>query len=260
MKALKILLIFALLLSVALPSAPAKDMPFATPADREKFAAEISSLLEMGWKEWQDAVTIDDIEVDGSRGVLAPGNIKGPVFSAGKVVGLMERKGVSPEYVDCVKVVAKAVEEGMRSWQRTYTHKNIPFPQGVSCVYTLPPCNNVPVTVDSGKSAGERAMTERALYNYMRYNSSCDDPEALRVFRAAAKAISEAFADWKRSCSIVGILASGGIAPAPAPMGTGPGPVRAAKGQHGKFIGAYLDGEKMRERMVEYLGEKEDRK
>jgi hypothetical protein len=98
-------------------------------------------------------------------------------------------------------------------------------------------------------------MTEDALYKDMRYNSACDDKEALRLLKAFSKAVSAAFGEWKDSCSIVGILASGGIAPEPAPMGTGPGPVKGAKGSGGKFTGAYLDGEKIYADMMKCLVE-----
>jgi len=46
-------------------------------------------------------------------------------------------------------------------------------------------------------------------------------------------------------------MASGGIAPHPA-MGTGPGPVRGAKGKNGKLKGAYFDGAMMKKKMIEY--------
>jgi hypothetical protein len=85
----------------------------------------------------------------------------------------------------------------------------------------------------------------------MLYRAPRDKNDILEVFHASAKAISETFAKWKNSCSIVGILASGGIAPHPAPMGTGPGPVRGAKGNSGKLIGSYFDGNFMYSRMVE---------
>jgi hypothetical protein len=96
-------------------------------------------------------------------------------------------------------------------------------------------------------------MREDVLYNYMLYRTPLQEKDVLVVLRASAKAISECFSDWKNSCSIVGIEASGGIAPQPAPMGPGPGMVRGAKGHNGKLAGAYFNGDMMYERMVSYL-------
>jgi hypothetical protein len=234
-------------------SAGEEEPLFPTPENKEKFAAEISGIIEKAWKKWQDSVVINGVVVEGSRGILQPGNIGDPVFTSAGVMEFFERKGKTQEEIYCVKAVADALENGMRLWQRGYAQTNIPFPQGASCAYTMPPSNNVPVVVASGRSSGDRAMTEEVLYNFMLYRAPGKNKEVLIVLRASAKGISVCFERWKDSCSIVGILASGGIAPQPAPMGTGPGPVRGAKGNGGKLIGPYFDGGMMREIMVKYF-------
>lgn len=220
---------------------------------KEKFAREISFLIEKAWKKWQDDILINDIHVEGSQGILSAGDLKGPVLTASSILENFSRRGKSQDRIDCVRAVAGAVENGMRLWQRGYRHKNIPFPRGASCTITLPPCNNVPVTVGSGQSSGDKAITEDALYSYMLYRAPVQEKDVLVVFRGSAKAISECFLAWKSSCSIVGILASGGVAPQPAPMGSGPGLVRGAKGNDGKLAGAYFDGDLMYGKMVEYF-------
>ncbi len=226
---------------------------FTDPGSKETFASEISGIIEKAWKKWQDSVVINGVVVEGSRGVLQPGNIGDPVLTSADVMKFFDRKGKSQEEIYCAKAVADALENGMRLWQRGYSHANIPFPQGASCAYTMPPSKNVPVTVASGRSSGDRAMAEGALYNFMLYRAPGKSKEDLIVLRASAKGISVCFEKWKGSCSIAGILASGGIAPQPAPMGTGPGPVRGAKGDGGKLIGPYFDGGMMREIMVRYF-------
>jgi hypothetical protein len=60
---------------------------------------------------------------------------------------------------------------------------------------------------------------------------------------------------WEKRCAITGIIASGGIAPSPAPLGEGPGMVRGAKGNGGRLTGAYLDGAFIREKMEKYLAD-----
>ncbi|RKY42496.1 MAG: hypothetical protein DRP85_02455 [Candidatus Makaraimicrobium thalassicum] len=230
---------------------------FSTLGSKKQFAGEVSFLIEKAWKEWQDSVLLNGIEVEGSQGLLQPGDIGGPVISASSILASFDREGKSEDYIGCVKAVAGAVENGMRSWQRGYSHNNIPFPQGASCTFTLPPCKNVPVTVGSGVSSGDREMTERALYNYLLYYAPAREEGTLIVFRGSAKAISECFAEWKDSCFIIGILATGGIAPQPAPMGSGPGPVRGAKGRGGRLAGPYFDGSSMDSRMLEYFWEQE---
>lgn len=218
------------------------------------FAADVAALLSKAWKEWQDALVIDDVNVEGSAGVVTPSNIRGPLFNSAKMV-FPEGAEREAEHIVCVRIVGKAVEDGLRAWQRSYRNENIPFPQGAACSYTLPPCDNVPVSVGLGKSTAEREMTEDALYKHMRYNSTDGDIETFRLYRAASKAISAAFSDWQNSCLITGMAASGGIAPQPAPMGSGPGAVRGAKARGGKFTGAYIDEVKLRETMKEYLRE-----
>jgi hypothetical protein len=244
-----------LLLFLLIPGSAAteeiKETLFSTPESKDEFAREISFLIGKAWEKWQGSVLIDGIDVEGSRGLLLPGDIGKSSITVSDIMESFDRKGKSQDYIDCIRAVAGAMENGMRQWQRGYSHKNIPFPQGASCTFTLPPCKNIPVTVGSGRSTGDKAMTEKALYNYMLYRAPRDENDILEVFHASAKAISETFAKWKNSCSIVGILASGGIAPHPAPMGTGPGPVRGAKGNSGKLIGSYFDGNFMYSRMVE---------
>ncbi|MFQ5953028.1 MAG: hypothetical protein ACE5JK_06460, partial [Candidatus Omnitrophota bacterium] len=142
---------------------------------------------------------------------------------------------------------------GMRLWQKGYTHNNISFPRGASTTITLPPTNNVPATVSSGQSSGDKAMKKRALYNYMLYRTPNQDKGVLTVLRGSAEGISKSFSKWKNSCSITGIRASGGIAPQPAPMGPGPGLVRGAKGNGGKLKGAYFNGDLMYKEMVKYF-------
>lgn len=229
---------------------------FASMESRESFAQEISFLISKAWKKWQDAVIINGVEVEGSRGLLMPGDIGEPVLTSASVMKNYDKVNRSQAELKFVKAIADALEHGMRLWQRGYRHKNIPFPQGASCSYTMPPSNNVPVTVASGKSSGDKAMAEDSLYNYMLYRAPKDEENVLTVLRGTAKGISTCFNKWKSSCSIVGILASGGIAPQPAPMGTGPGPVRGAKGNGGKLIGPYFDGDLMYRVMIEYFESK----
>lgn len=224
---------------------------FHSAEDKDQFSKEISGLIETAWKEWQDSVLIGDIDVEGSYGILTPGDITGPVLTAASVLEDFDRKDRSQGYINCVRAIAGAIGNGMRVWQKGYSHDNIPFPQGASCTYTLPPCTNVPVTVASGQSLGDKVMTEDDLYNYMLYRAPQQEEDII-VLHGAAKAISECFIKWKNSCSIVGILASGGMAPHPSPMGTGPGPVRGAKGHNGKLIGPYIDASMMYDTMVEY--------
>jgi hypothetical protein len=226
---------------------------FSTPESKEQFAREVSFLIEKAWKKWQDAVRVNDIYVDGSQGILSAGDLKGPALTVSSVMSGLDRKGKPQDYIGCVRAVASSVENGMRLWQRGYTHNNIPFPRGASCTITLPPTDNVPVTVESGSSSGDNAMKQKALYNYMLYRAPGQGKDVLIVFRAAAKTISECFSTWKDSCSISGIVASGGIAPQPAPMGPGPGLVRGAKGSGGKLTGAYFDGDLMYKKMMKYF-------
>ncbi|MEA3490115.1 MAG: hypothetical protein U9R44_07250 [Candidatus Omnitrophota bacterium] len=224
---------------------------------RERFTSEVSGLLESAWKKWQDSVLIDNISVEGSYGLLMPGDMGGPVLKLSDMMNGFSRKGKSQDYIDCVKAVTGAVANGMRLWQRGYSHKNIPFPQGASCTYTMPPSSNVPVTVGSGRSYGDKIMTEKALYNYMLYRVPRYEEDVLVVFRGSAKGVSECFIKWKKSCSIIGIIASGGVAPQPAPMGTGPGPVRGARGRNGKLVGPYFNGQRMKEILVQYFRQQE---
>jgi len=222
---------------------------------KEEFAVEVSTLIEKAWKEWQDSILIDDIEVEGAYGLLSPGDMGKSVLTMSDMLENFEREGKSQDYIACVKAVTGSVTNGMRLWQRGYKHHDIPFPRGASCTFTLPPTENVPVKVASGASSGEIEMTESSLYNYMLYRAPRYEEDIMEVFHASSKAISECFDDWRNSCSIVGINATGGIAPQPAPMGTGPGPVRGAKGNNGKLVGPYFDGEKMAGIMTAYFKE-----
>jgi len=226
---------------------------FPTLQSREQFAKEVSLLIGEAWRRWQNSVLINDISVDGSRGILSPGDMANAFLTPSDILKSFERKGRSQDYIACVKLVAQAVGNGMGKWQRGYRYGNIIFPQGASCTYTMPPSNNIPATLASGGSSGETSMTEDSLYSYMLYRTPRKEDNVLLVFRAAAKAVAESFTEWKKSCSIVGILASGGIAPQPAPMGSGPGPVRGAQGYGGKLIGSYVEGLDLYEKMVDFL-------
>lgn len=226
---------------------------FPTLRAKKEFASEVSLLIAKAWKKWQDEVIINNVDVEGARGLLSPGGINGPVLTSSGIMENFDRTGRSQDYINCVKAVSDAVADGMRIWQRGFSHRNIPFPQGVSCSYTLSPCDNVPVTVSSGSSSGDIKMSEEELYNYMLYRTPEQEESIIEVLKASAKAISASFEKWKKSCFIISIVASGGIAPAPAPMGTGPGPVRGAKGEGGKLVGSYFDATLMREEMVNYF-------
>lgn len=217
------------------------------------FSGEVSRLIEAAWEEWQDTIVINGIFVEGSCGRLSPGDMSGPILTSGDILSRFDRGGKPQYYILAVKAVADALEHGMRLWQRGYSHDNIPFPQGASCAYTLPPCSNITVKVDSGVSTGDRYMEEKELYNFMLYRVPTYDDDALLMMRAAAAGIADSFRRWKRSCSIVGIKASGGIAPRPAPMGTGPGPVRGARGGGGKLAGCVFDGENMYSVMMDII-------
>ena len=250
----KILVFSFLLFSIAVTSSFSERQPvelFSTLKSKESFAREVSGLIGKAWKKWQDGISVDDIYVDGSRGVLSAGDLKGPVLTSASIMKDLDRKDKSQDYIGCVRAVANAVENGMRKWQRGYAHDNIPFPRGASTTITLPPTNNVPVTVWSGKSTGDRAMKQQALYNYMLYRAPGQDKDVLVVFRICARAVSECFVIWKKACSISDILASGGIVPQSASMG--PGLVRGAKGNDGKLTGAYFDEDLMYGKMIEYF-------
>jgi len=224
---------------------------FPTPENGEAFAGEMTMLIGGAWRKWQDTVVIDDVDVEGARGLLMPGDMKRPVITLEDMLSSFDRSGKSQEYIACVRAVGGAVENGMRAWQRGYSNTDIPFPQGAVCTYTLPECRNVPVAVGSGTSAGDSEMTEQALYTYMLYRAPAGDKEVSVMFRRAARAIATCFAEWKSGCFITDMTASGGIAPQPAPMGTGPGPVRSARGGGGRLSGPYIDTVKMYELMTE---------
>lgn len=255
MNLLKIVLSLMLILPTSSRLFAEEEGLFSTLESKEAFAEEVSGLIGSAWKKWQDSVVINGIEVDGSVGVLRPGDITEPVLTSSSMLANFSRKDKSQDYIKCVRAVVGAVENGMRSWQRGYAHKNIPFPQGSSCVYTMPPSKNVPVVVASGTSQGSKKMEEGSLYNYMLYRVPEDDENTLIVFKAASKSIADNFKKWENTCSIVDITASGGIAPSPAPMGTGPGPVRGAKGKGGKLIGPYIESKDLMLGMAKYCRE-----
>ena len=228
---------------VMVSSTASADELFSTPESKEKFLKQISVMVGRAWKEWQDAVVINDIDVQGSNGELRPGDMAEPVLTASSMMASYKRKGKGQDCIDCVKAATEALEHGMRSWQRGYQNRDILFPQGASCTYTMPPSNNVPVSLAAGKSTGDREMTAEALFSFMIYRAPNKNEDIKDMFRVISKAFADSFERWKRSCSIVDILASGGIAPQPAPMGTGPGPVRGAKGNGGKLVGSYVTSE-----------------
>ena len=225
---------------------------FEDTESKKEFALEISSMISSAWEKWQNAVIVSDIDVDGSQGILSPGDIKGPVLTAVDMLNEFHSDDQSSEYKRCVKAVALAVANGMRLWQRGYINGDIPFPQGTSCVYTLTPCYNVPVSVGSGSSSGDMAMTGKKLYSYMLYSGPGQEENVKIVFHATASAIVRGFQKWRETCLITDILAKGGVAPPPAPMGTGPGIVNGAKGNGGKLTGVSFDANLMYEKMCEY--------
>ena len=230
-----------------------KESVFTSNDDKREFFREVSELIEKEWMDWQDQLDINNVEVNGSRGVLSPGGMAGPVLNAGTMLKDIKTKNMSSGKKKCLEVVAEAIADCMRGWQRGYRNDNIPFSQGSSSSFSLTPCNNVPVTVSSGSSSGERNTTEDALYDYMLYRSPGSDESVFPAFQAVAKAFYWTFQEWKDQCFIEGITAFGGVAPAPAPMGIGPGPVCGAKGSGGKVSGAYFNGQKMYEEMVSSL-------
>jgi len=255
---LKIILILSLLPFVGANAVyPEEGKLFTAAGSKEEFARDVAPLIERAWRKWQDGVVIEEVYVEGSQGILLPGKMKGPVMTKKRVMAEFDRKGKSQNYIDCVHAVAESLENGMRKWQKGYSHQNIPFPQGASCVYTLTPCQNVPVAVSTGSSTGSAYMKEDSLYNFMLYRVPYYEEDVLVVLRGTAFAIFECFTKWKESCYIDGITAEGGVAPGPAPMGQGPGLVQGAKGKGGKLSGAYLDGERMYELMCKYFRERE---
>ena len=230
-----------------------EDTVFSSDADEKEFALEITDLIEKSWRVWQDGLIINNVEVNGGRGILFPGGMSGEVLTTGKILRGIEKKDISAPQMKCYEAIAGAVAECMRVWQRGYRNENIPFPEGSFSSYSLTPCVNIPVTVSSGFSSGERRLTESNLYDYMVYRSPKADESVFEVFQAAAMAFCQGFKEWKENCVIEEIRAAGGVAPIPAPMGTGPGPVRGAKGSGGKLTGAYFSGKKMYEQMVSHL-------
>lgn len=226
---------------------------FDSMAEKEAFARDVSELIGKAWEKWQISVCINGIEVEGSQGLLSPGDLGEPVLQKKMILLDLDPGGRSYEYIECVKTVAAALADSMRVWQRGYFNRGIPFPRGAVCTYTLTECDNVPVTVASGSSPGDKIMTEECLYNYMLYHTSFHSDDIYEVYRAAARGIALCFDQWAKNCSIVNIRASGGIAPRPAPMGSGPGPVSGAHGINGKLKGEPFCSKLMFDKMMEYF-------
>lgn len=245
-----------LLFSVSFASERDPDV-FSSYVEKESFAKDVSSLLGDSWKKWQNTISINGIEVEGSCGLLFPGDLGQPVLNKKMILLDFDTVGRSYEYVECVKTVADAVASSMRKWQRGYSNRGIPFPRGASCTFTLPECKNVPVSLASGSSSGDNVMTEEYLYNYMMYHTSFHSKNIYSVYKAAAEAIAACFDVWRKNCSIVGICASGGIAPGVGPMGATPGPVRGAKGNRGKLEGKPICSDIMFETMMTYFKDHE---
>ena len=250
---------FAFLAAMMLSETPAicagTKPVFSSDADKKEFAEQVSGVIARAWEAWQNGLIVGDVEVNGSRGIISPGGLSGPVLTNKKILRGVKAKNISKDRMKCLTAVTGAVADCMREWQRGYRNDNVPFPEGSSSSFSLTPCSNVPVAVSSGSSSAERKITENDLYDYMVYRGPGSGEDVSAVFKAAAKAFCLVFQEWKENCFIEGIIASGGVAPAPAPMGTGPGPVRGAKGAGGKLAGAYFDGERMYEEMVLSLGE-----
>ncbi len=228
---------------------------FSSREEKIDFAREVSDIIESSWIKWQDGIRIENVRVDGGYGRILPGGLTGDVFNASGIFRNRDTKGFSRYQVECMKVVAEAVADAMRAWQREYYHYNVPFPEGASSSFSLTPTTNVPVTVSSGNSPGKRRICESALQDFMLYRSPAqgDDESVSEIFLAAAEAFCAVFSEWERRCYVEDITASGGVAPAPAPMGMGPGPVRGAGGGGGRLTGAYLPGREMYTRMLQAL-------
>ncbi len=246
-------LLYACFASAAVASE--KESLFSSFESKKQFAEDVSTMILKAWKPWQDGVLITDVKVEGSQGIFEVGDMRGDTLTKKALLKKFDRKDKSQDYIMCVRAVASALENGMRKWQKGYENRQIQFPQGANCVITLSPCQNIPVTLDSGESSGDGALEENALYNFMLYRSPNNDESTLLVLKTAAKGISEAVKKWKASCSIVGLVAQGGIGPSPAPMGSGPGPVRGAKANNGKLIGTYIDKELLYSTMMKGFSE-----
>ena len=248
-----VVLLFFAAVSTSVAAGNDKEVLFQSKETREEFARDVSLAVYDGWKKWQDGVIINDVHVEGSKGLLLPGDMSGKPLTVPLMMGSFDKKGKTQDHIVFVKAVTEAVSNGVSKWQRGYRNEDLSFPQGANTVITLSPTQNLPITLDSGTSSGDKAMTEKALYNYMLYRSPIRSGEAKIVLKAVSRALADAFSEWKRTCSIVGIVASGGIGPQPAPMGPGPGPVRGAEGKNGKLIGAYINKDLMYNRMIEYF-------
>lgn len=256
MRLMKIVIVFFLVSCFIFPAAFAVERNaevFSTFDEKESFAREVSTLIGEAWEKWQNLISINGVEVEGSSGLLSPGDLGEPVLNKKMLLLNFDTKGRSYEYIECVKTVADAVASSMQAWQRGYRNRVIPFPQGAACTFTLTKCMNIPVSLASGNSPGDKEMMEESLYNYMLYHTSFHSADIYVVYKAAAKAIASCFNEWRFNCSIVDICASGGIAPRPAPMGTGPGPVSGAKGNRGRLKGKPFCSELMYETMINYF-------
>ena len=260
MKIMKILIagVFAgmFLFSVSFATERDPDV-FRSYAEKESFARDVSFLVGESWGKWQNSISINGIEVEGSTGLLLPGDLGESVLNKKMMLLSLDTEGRSYEYVECIKIVADAVASSMHKWQRGYCNRAIPFPQGASCTFTLPKCQNLPVSLSSGSSSGDSVMTEEGLYSYMMYHTPFHSSDIYSVYRASAEAIADCFDIWRKNCSIVGICASGGIAPGVGPMGATPGPVRGARGNSGKLKGEPFCRDIMFEKMMKYFREHE---
>jgi hypothetical protein len=251
MKILKAATVILLTFLVQPSFAAGENELMSTFEEKEKFARDLSSIIGRAWPAWQDAVTIDGIEVEGSSGLLSPGDLGNKVLLRKDLLLGFDTAGRSYDYVRCIRTVVGALANGMGKWQRGYLNRSIPFPQGASCTYTLAACNNIPVTLSSGSSSGDNVMSGESLYNYMVYHSPVHNKDVYEVYRAAASAIESCFTKWRNHCRIAEITASGGIAPSPAPLGSGPGPVRGARGESGTLEGEYFCADEMYRMMLE---------
>ncbi|HNX90533.1 MAG TPA: hypothetical protein PKY78_06225 [Candidatus Omnitrophota bacterium] len=256
----KVLLVLMILCSISVPalSDETKKKIFSTLDEKRMFARDLSHLISESWKIWQQGVIINDVSVDGSQGIMSPGSLSGRVFSVPEMsIAAMELKGKNKEYSVCTRAVLKAFEKAMAGWQKGYKNDSVPFPQGTSCVYTMTPSGNVPVPLSSGISSGDGDMTEDALYSAMLYHVPYQDKDVTAVLKCVSRAISESFLEWKEECYISDITAKGGIAPGPAPMGTGPGIVRGAKGNGGNLGGMCIDGAGMYKKICKYYDQQQ---
>lgn len=229
---------------------------FSDEKSKSEFAAKAASMIETAWKTWQDGIVINNVEVNGGQGRIAPGGMGGSVVTREMILSGLSLEDITDEKMKYFTTVAGAVADSMRVWQREYYNEYVPFPEGASSSFSLTPCVNVPVSLSSGISPGERRINSGALYDHMLYHSQGRGDDIKAVFAAAAEAFCLVFYEWKDNCFIEGITASGGISPTPSPLNMGPGPVCGAKGSGGKLKGDYFNGRRMYDEMVLSLSKK----